>query len=145
MKTKLRDEIKGTAKVRYTRRPALYAQQCAACGKIFQMHGPKSDRYSIPPGTMSGIFDRCAEDKGNMFSATICSFECAGRLYAGGWRDIKEYRAYARANASLERVEVWLTSDIQTEEEVIAAWEQEEHEAPTDASYGLIRVAGYRW
>ena len=125
----LRKEVTAKARITYTKKRALHAQQCDACGKIFEMRG-RTTRDHVSPGTLIGMFDRCVGDRGNGFSATICSFACADVLYTGKWRDMKEYRPYARAHAILERIEAHLTADVRTEAEITEAWEKQEDNTP---------------
>lgn len=140
---KLRDEVTGIARVTYTKRPALYASECSACGKLFRMD---NHVRGITPAHLEGIFDRCAEDEdgrgiGNMFSATVCSFLCVDTLFSGGWRDMEQYQPFVKADAVLERVSVTITAHIKTEQDLIREWEEmEEGEVPTDR--GILYIGG---
>lgn len=135
---KLRDAIKAKANVTYTRKPALHARTCDACGRVFIMRTLQGQTF----GHLDGIFDCCAEDKdgrglGNMFSADVCSFACAQTLYDGGWKKMKQYKPYVRAGASLKRVSLSI-EEMLTEADIIAGWEgQAENEPPGD---GIIWV-----
>ncbi len=145
---KLRDAVKGTAKVRYIQRPTLWAQQCAGCGRIFKMRGMKLDNPTRVPGDMRGLFDQGATDRdgrglGNMFNATVCSLTCAHTVQDGEWKEIKEYKPYAKIGATLERVEVYVTNDILDEAALIAEWEaQPQRPAPTEQNEGILYVGG---
>lgn len=145
---KLRDAVKGTAKVRYTQRPTLWAQQCAGCGRIFKMIGMKLEGPTRVPGSMRGLFDQCAEDRdgrglGNMFNCSVCSLACAQIVQDGAWTTIKEYKPYAKIGAKLERVEVYVTNTLLNETEIIAQWEQATpRPAPTEQGEGIIYASG---
>lgn len=142
----LREAQTGMARITYTKRPALYASECSACGRLFRMDDRAKD---ITPAHLKGIFDRCAEDEdgrglGNVFSATACSFACADVLFSGGWRKMEQYQPYVKVGAILERTSVTITTHVKTESDLIAEWESEaERPAPhTEADMGLIYIGG---
>lgn len=127
---KLRDEVTGTTRITYTRRPALYASACSACSKLFQMDGPRG----MTAADLEGVFDCCAEDGrglGNIFSATACSFECAGALFNGAWHTMAQYQPWVKAGARIEQATITITAHMKTETDLIAEWEAaEERLAP---------------
>lgn len=141
MRVKLADETSEMKKVRVVTRRALYADKCDACGKVFQMtkwSGGDSERRLAE---LHGIFDRCATDKdgrgmGNMFSACVCSFDCAHQIFTGGWRNMPQFKPYAEADATLVRGELVLTAFVKNAETMRTEWEQ----SPSTAEHGIHPV-----
>ena len=123
---KLKNAIKGKKTIAYERKAALFAKKCDCCEIIFNM-----DKYcndNLEPSELKGTFSSGAvaidgRHLGNMFQATVCSFECAHKIFNGAWENIPEYKPYKKAKAHLVRVELGLTSLIKTEEELISEWE----------------------
>jgi len=132
MNVKICNAIKKKKTVTYDARPDLYASKCDLCKKIFGMQAYCNDKYVA---ALHGTFDKSAADKdgrsmGNMFSATVCSFECADKLFKGGWKYMNEYKPYIKVNAILVRAECYLTALLQTEKELIKEWKEKEELEP---------------
>src|SRR5262245_48370002 len=113
---KLRDEIKTEKMVEVVERPALYAKQCDACRKIFEMDVWCNE---APVARLGGTFTASTAMAtgrlGNMFEATVCSFACADKLFTGGWRDMPNYKPFVEADCRLVRASVQLTALMRTE------------------------------
>lgn len=118
---KIKKAIIGKKTVTYEKKPDLWAQKCDCCGKIFKMSKYCNDR--LPPAILSGTFSKCAGNEGNMFSATVCSFTCAEKIFKGEWENIPDYKLFKRVKAQLIRVELGLTSLIKSEGNLIKEWE----------------------
>lgn len=127
MRIELKAPVEAQRLVPIELKPALYADQCDACGLIFEM---KEWCGELRRAELLGVFDRSVEDEegrglGNMFSATVCSFLCAHKLFAeDGWKTLSRFAVYARAGARLVRAEVVLTANRATEEQLVRAWEE---------------------
>jgi len=126
MRKKIRDEVQGVKKVVYRKKPELWLDVCDGCGKLFSMQPYCND--NLEPGRVHGTFDGCYRDKGNQFFATVCSLECAHKIFTGGWKLMREYKGYAKAGLELVRVAIGITSLVKYEDECIQEWEEmEEH------------------
>lgn len=108
----------------YTRKPALYARECCACGKAFQMEGDQR------AGFIRGMFEPTSTVKGNMFLADVCSFACAETIMSGGWKRLPEQEPFVRLEAKLVRCEVTITSCVKWEAELIREWEADPEQPP---------------
>ena len=127
----LREAIEGTATItvdgkalppiKFTRKHALRATECAHCGRRFRMARWCND--AMEPGQILGTFDQTSEQHGNGFHANVCGYDCGGKLMQGGWKELKEYREFALAGANLIRCELGVTGLIKWEPELIAEWE----------------------
>lgn len=138
---RLRGQV--TKRVRRTvvTKDALYASICDCCGKVFQMGELCNEEGRAE---LRGTFDCCATDPdtgkglGNGFTATVCSFTCAQKLWDGKWRKLKEYKPYVDVDATLARGKVVLTSDFKEKDELIKEWEEQE-----ESKEGYDRVFSY--
>jgi len=131
MRVKLRDAVQATKTVSYTKKPILYADKCAACDSLYKML-PFSGGDCV--GQLEGTFSKCAKDPetgrglGNHFSTTVCSFQCAHKIITGGWKSIAEYQPYAEIDAILGRASVKITPYLRTERDLLADWEEKNHQ-----------------
>ncbi len=123
---KLKDPVKATRKVEVTTRPALYADKCDGCGRVFEMIEFCGEQGRA---RLRGTFNICPNDDdgrgmGNMFEAVVCSFACAHRVFADdGWKKIDAYEPFVKAGATLARGEVTVTACVRTQAEIVKAWE----------------------
>ena len=121
MEVRIKKAICAKKTITYEKKSDRWAQKCDYCGKIFRM-----DKYCndlLAPAILSGIFSECADNEGNMFLATVCSFACAEKMFKGGWKNMPDYKPFKKINAYLVRVQLGLTSLIKTEEVLIKEWE----------------------
>ena len=121
MKKLIRKAITRKRTIREEVKSALYLLVCDNCGKVFDMQ--QCYNSSLKPASLQGIFDIAPYGQGNMFLATVCSFQCAHNLFTGGWKKIKEYKNYARHKAELVWVELRLTNTYKDETTAIKEWE----------------------
>lgn len=136
----LRKAVKGRKTVSFDKKPQLRGTICDGCGLVHKMEEFCNDTNL---GILSGTFDRSATDRdgrglGNMFTATVCSFDCADKVMKGKWKDLKDYKPYVLAKANLVRCSVQVTSFIKTENELIKEWEEME-EMEYGVHYGVLR------
>jgi len=127
---KLREPVKRRTEVDVVVRPALYALECVHCGKVFEMGQAMWPRDRCQVARLCGILEPAPTGSSNMFSATVCSFECAGQVFAGGWRELEEYEDYVAAGAELLRGEVRITTDVISREELIERWSTAPEQQP---------------
>jgi hypothetical protein len=106
MRKKLKEAVHTRTLVKIEVKPALYADKCDCCGKLFTLDKYCNDKLS--PGDMQGTFDQCSGSKGNMFFATVCSMDCAAKIFNGGWKDMRGYKSYAKEGATLVRIELFM-------------------------------------
>lgn len=133
MRIMIAEEVLVERTVKVQIRPALHADKCDACGVVFRMRGTSGGRTVAE---LSGRFEHCALDKegrslGNGFRATTCSFACAEDLFGEAWRNIKEYRVFAKVKGNfLVEAEVRIARAMDTLEIVRKEWEIAENDCP---------------
>lgn len=132
---RLRDPVYEERLVSKMIKPALVADKCDSCGKVFEMREFCNEEGRA---RLKGTFDRSAVDEatgkglGNIFWATVCSFQCAHRVFNGGWRDIEGWTAYVKADACLARAEVCITSRVDDEAALIKRWSSDSGSGGSD-------------
>ncbi len=130
MRIKLRDELRKTVPTEVVAKRALYATKCDACGKEFDMGEWCNENHDgRRGGQLHGTFDKSSREDGNIFSADVCSFRCAHKLFAAdGWKALKGYAWFKTHGAVLVRVELRLTALVRSGKELTSAWEASEAE-----------------
>lgn len=145
---KLEDRVIEKREVDVEVRPALYANRCAACQRIFVMNEFCNDGQIA---LLSGTFDKCANDpetgksKGNQLSVNVCSFRCADDLFArDGWESLPEYRPFVDVDAKLVRCMLTLTAYVDDEKTIRKKWAETKSEpiayGSTPNAFGKIRL-----
>lgn len=126
MKVKIANARKKKVEITYEERPALYATSCDGCSEIFKML-PWCNDTGL--GELTGTFDKCAGSGGNSFSASVCSFYCANKVFAkSGWCDMPKYKEFAEDGATLVRASLKITAHVLTEKGAKKWWKEN---APT--------------
>jgi len=121
---KIRDEIKKEVMRTEIVKPALYAQVCDACDKIFDMKSYCND--DPPAGEMIITFDKRRINKGGNFGVwTVCSFNCAQRIFDGEWKK-SDHAIGFRQHSKPVRFIVTITPFIKDELQLIKEWEEKD-------------------
>lgn len=118
----LRKAVTARKRVTYTQRRALHANKCDACGRVYTAE--KWNANEPQSCKAHGTFHPSSPCEGNGFFADVCSFECAGKLMAGGWRKMKAYKCHAKAGGELVRLELHMTRFVYNEAESVKQWEE---------------------
>jgi len=140
---KLKEKVTSKKTVTVEKKPELRASVCDSCGKIFQMKEFCNDQNLAE---LRGTFDDIAFGKdgrglGNMFFATVCSFQCAHDIMNGGWKKMKEYQPYVmRKSINLVRCELSITSYVKNEDEIISDWTKSKHEERIMSNWESKRI-----
>lgn len=127
---KLRDSVTKEVQVTRTVKEALYADKCAHCGEVLQMHSWCNDEnLGRLQGTFEGsnmVCDSHGKGMGNQFSCFVCCFSCAHGIVVGGWKRIEHYKPFVEAGRELVRAELRITTLITCEEDLINEWERDD-------------------
>jgi hypothetical protein len=109
-------------------KPALDADKCDGCGDVFVMKEFCNDGGL---GTLEGTFEDTPDEfTGNGFSATVCSFKCAHKVFAdGGWKKIPEYKKHAKAGCTLARGKLTVTRYVLNAKQAREDWKKRDHKA----------------
>lgn len=126
VRIKLEDAVTEARTVEVEIKPALYADVCDGCGRIFRMREFCGERGRAE---LRGTFDKRATDPetgkglGNTYHARVCSFKCAHTLFAeGGWRRDPRYGPFAAVDVRLARAELCVTAGVDDEAAIRREW-----------------------
>jgi len=104
---KLRDAVTETRSMEIQIKPALWAFVCDCCGRQFMPADKAQNADNCKMwGKFTGASTTAQGYMNNHFYARICSFECAGKLMNGGWKELEEFEPYVAQGATLAFVEV---------------------------------------